>query len=240
MEARTGNAESGDAGTSAVTEASEGAEATAPETTSDSDATATAPDAADSDSDRDVSVRDAPRVLSPTSKWRVLRTRVRAMSFVERVGKMAAHARPSKLQARAALAPRGAADATASSATRHHRPAVATKTLPLPDAPTATFTFTGALDVPDAELDEDVKIERAVLRACLIHGGEFVGDVASVPATNATNADGVAAWRFGSFSPRDEDPEAGGVGVPPAGADRQRRRRTVRRAQRGSRARRRR
>jgi hypothetical protein len=138
------------------------------------------------------------------------------MSFVERVGKMAAHARPSKLQARAALATRGAADATGkqSSATRHHRPAVkSSKTLPLPDAPTATFTFTGALDVPDAfELDEDVKIERAVLRACLIHGGEFVGDVASVPATNATNADGVAAWRFGSFSPRDEDPEAGGVG----------------------------
>ena len=138
------------------------------------------------------------------------------MSFVERVGKMAAHARPSKLQARAALATRGAADATGkqSTAISHHRPAVkSSKTLPLPDAPTATFTFTGALDVPDAfSLDEDVKIERAVLRACLIHGGEFVGDVASVPATNATNADGVAAWRFGSFSPRDEDPEAGGVG----------------------------
>lgn len=212
MEARSGNAESGDAGTSAVTDASGGAEATAPETTNDSDATA-----ADSDSDRD-EVRDAPRVLSPTSKWRVLRTRVRAMSFVERVGKMAAHARPSKLQARAALATQGdAADATGkqSSATKaHHRPAVkSSKTSPLPDAPTATFTFTGALDVPDAfSLDEDVKIERAVLRACLIHGGEFVGDVASVQATNATNADGVAAWRFGSFSPRDEDPEAGGVG----------------------------
>lgn len=211
MEARSGNAESGDAGTSAVTDASGGAEATAPEKTSDSDATA-----ADSDSDRHVSVRDAPRVLSPTSKWRVLRTRVRAMSFVERVGKMAAHARPSKLQARAALATQGdAADATGkqSTAISHHRPAVkSSKTSPLPDAPTATFTFTGALDVPDAELDEDVKIERAVLRACLIHGGEFIGDVASVPATNATNADGVAAWRFGSFSPRDEDPEAGGVG----------------------------
>ena len=202
-----------------MTEASGGAEATsAPDRTVGErtppvaePASGEVSGAADSDSDRD-EVRDAPRILSPTSKWRVLRTRVRAMSFVERVGKMAAHARPSKLQARAALAPRGAADATASSATRHHRPAVATKTLPLPDAPTATFTFTGALDVPDAELDEDVKIERAVLRACLIHGGEFVGDVASVPATNATNADGVAAWRFGSFSPRDEDPEAGGVG----------------------------
>ena len=191
-----------------MTDASGGAEATAPETTNDSDATA-----ADSNSDRD-EVRDAPRVLSPTSKWRVLRTRVRAMSFVERVGKMAAHARPSKLQARAALATRGAADATGKQSTAiSHRPANATKTLTLPDAPTATFTFTGALDVPDAfSLDEDVKIERAVLRACLIHGGEFVGDVASVPATNATNADGVAAWRFGSFSPRDEDPEAGGVG----------------------------
>jgi hypothetical protein len=209
MEARSGNAESGDAGTSAVTDASGGAEATAPETTNDSDATA-----ADSDSDRD-EVRDAPRVLSPTSKWRVLRTRVRAMSFVERVGKMAAHARPSKLQARAALVTRGAADATGKQSTAiSHRPAVkSSKTLPLPDAPTATFTFTGALDVPAPfELDEDVKIERAVLRACLIHGGEFIGDVASVPATSATNADGVAAWRFGSFSPRDEDPEAGGVG----------------------------
>ena len=273
MEARTGNAESGDAGTSAVTDASGGAEATAPETTNDSDATATAPDAPvasaseatsapdrtdgegtppvaepasgevsgalKSDSDRkNDEVCDAPRVLSPTSKWRVLRTRVRAMSFVERVGKMAAHARPSKLQARAAqrLATRGAADATASSATRRlfFRPAVfvATKTVPLPDAPTATFTFTGALDVPDAELDEDVQIERVLLRACLFHGGEFVGDVVSVPATRWKNAEGVAAWRFGSELPTkkaltvadvmasgggdlgqaDEHPEAGGVG----------------------------
>ena len=53
---------------------------------------------------RDDARDDSPRVLSPASKWRVLRTRVRAMSFVERVGKMAAHARPSALQARAALA----------------------------------------------------------------------------------------------------------------------------------------
>ena len=146
---------------------------------------------ATADAARDDADRDSPRVLSPTSKWRVLRTRVRAMSFVERVGKMAAHARPSTLQARAAL-PNG---------NLINLPNVIDR-MSIPDAAdgvdTATFTFTGALDVPDAELDRD--ISRVLLRACLVRGGEFVGAVAAVPGTRTTDADGVAAWRFGRES----------------------------------------
>ena len=217
METRTGNAEPSDAGTS---DASGFAEATASEATNASDATATAPVAslasatgATNASDRaavDASEpipsvptpsvaepepastdADAPRVLSPASKWRVLRTRVRAMSFVERVGKMAAHARPSTLQARAAL-PNG---------NLINLPNVIDR-MSIPDAAdgvdTATFTFTGALDVPDAELDRD--ISRVLLRACLVRGGELVGAVAAVPGTRTTDADGVAAWRFGRES----------------------------------------
>ena len=65
---------------------------------------------------------------------------------------------------------------------------------------TATFTFTGALDVPDAELDRD--ISRVLLRACLVRGGEFVGAVAAVPGARTSDADGVAAWRFGRESRR--------------------------------------
>ena len=146
---------------------------------------------ATADAARDDADRDSPRVLSPTSKWRVLRTRVRAMSFVERVGKMAAHARPSTLQARAAL-PNG---------NLINLPNVIDR-MSIPDAAdgvdTATFTFTGALDVPDAELDRD--ISRVLLRACLVRGGELVGAVAAVPGTRTTDADGVAAWRFGRES----------------------------------------
>ena len=147
---------------------------------------------ATADAARDDADRDSPRVLSPTSKWRVLRTRVRAMSFVERVGKMAAHARPSTLQARAAL-PNG---------NLMNLPNVIIDRMSISDAAdgvdTATFTFTGALDVPDAELDRD--ISRVLLRACLVRGGELVGAVAAVPGTRTTDADGVAAWRFGRES----------------------------------------
>ena len=143
---------------------------------------------ATADAARDDADRDSPRVLSPTSKWRVLRTRVRAMSFVERVGKMAAHARPSTLQARAAL-PNG---------NLINLPNVIDR-MSIPDAAdgvdTATFTFTGALDVPDAELDREVS--HVTLRACLCVGGELVGAVAAVPATRTSDAAGVAAWRFG-------------------------------------------
>jgi hypothetical protein len=114
------------------------------------------------------------------------------MSFVERVGKMAAHARPSTLQARAAL-PNG---------NLMNLPNVIIDRMSISDAAdgvdTATFTFTGALDVPDAELDRD--ISRVLLRACLVRGGELVGAVAAVPGTRTTDADGVAAWRFGRES----------------------------------------
>ena len=147
---------------------------------------------ATADAARDDADRDSPRVLSPTSKWRVLRTRVRAMSFVERVGKMAAHARPSALQARAALANLKNVDNLADAGALASGPDAAD------GVDTATFTFTGALDVPDAELDRD--ISRVLLRACLVRGGELVGAVAAVPGTRTTDADGVAAWRFGRES----------------------------------------
>ena len=222
METRTGNAEPSDAGTS---DASGFAEATASEATNASDATATAPVAslasatgATNASDRaavDASEpipsvptpsvaepepastdADAPRVLSPASKWRVLRTRVRAMSFVERVGKMAAHARPSKLQALAALPNRSAADTVhPSSAARGAFVRGGSAAKPAAPVDAATFTFTGALDVPDAELDREVS--HVTLRACLCVGGELVGAVAAVPATRTSDAAGVAAWRFG-------------------------------------------
>ena len=154
---------------------------------------------ATADAARDDADRDSPRVLSPASKWRVLRTRVRAMSFVERVGKMAAHARPSTLQARAAL-PNVNLNLNVNPNVVHLADAGAPD---VPDAAevnvdTATFTFTGALDVPDAELDRD--ISRVLLRACLVRGGEFVGAVAAVPGTRVSDADGVAAWRFGRES----------------------------------------
>ena len=152
---------------------------------------ATASDAARDDADR-----DSPRVLSPTSKWRVLRTRVRAMSFVERVGKMAAHARPSTLQARAAL-PNGNLMMNLPNGNRMSIPRTAADGVDTA-IDTFTFTFTGALDVPDAELDRD--ISRVLLRACLVRGGEFVGPVAAVPGTRTSDADGVAAWRFGRES----------------------------------------
>jgi len=150
---------------------------------------------ATADAARDDADRDSPRVLSPTSKWRVLRTRVRAMSFVERVGKMAAHARPSTLQARAAL-PNGNLMMNLPNGNRMSIPDAADGVDTAID--TFTFTFTGALDVPDAELDRD--ISRVLLRACLVRGGEFVGAVAAVPGTRTSDADGVAAWRFGRES----------------------------------------
>ena len=153
---------------------------------------ATASDAARDDADR-----DSPRVLSPTSKWRVLRTRVRAMSFVERVGKMAAHARPSTLQARAALPNGNLMMNLPNVIDRMSIPRTAADGVDTA-IDTATFTFTGALDVPDAELDRD--ISRVLLRACLVRGGEFVGGVAAVPGTRTSDADGVAAWRFGRES----------------------------------------
>ncbi len=151
---------------------------------------------ATADAARDDADRDSPRVLSPTSKWRVLRTRVRAMSFVERVGKMAAHARPSTLQARAAL-PNGNLMMNLPNGNLMNLPNGNPRDA-ADGVDTATFTFTGALDVPDAELDRD--ISRVLLRACLVRGGELVGAVAAVPGTRTSDADGVAAWRFGRES----------------------------------------
>ena len=52
------------------------------------------------------------------------------------------------------------------------------------------------MDVPDAEMSR--KISHALLRACLFDRGEFIGNVAVVPATRTTDAQGVAAWRFES------------------------------------------
>ena len=224
METITGNAERSDAGTSdAALEATNASDATA--TTPDAPV-ASASEAANAEKDpprvgssepppsvpspgktaepaspvsgataaRDDARDDSPRVLSPASKWRVLRTRVRAMSFVERVGKMAAHARPSALQARAALPNLKNVDNLADAGALASGPDAAD------GVDTATFTFTGALDVPDAELDRD--ISRVLLRACLVRGGEFVGAVAAVPGARTSDADGVAAWRFGRESRR--------------------------------------
>ena len=50
------------------------------------------------------------------------------------------------------------------------------------------------MDVPDAEMSR--KISHALLRACLFDRGEFIGNVAVVPATRTTDAQGVAAWRL--------------------------------------------
>ena len=198
METITGNAERSDAGTSdAALEATNASDATA--TTPDAPV-ASASEAANAEKDpprvgssepppsvpspgktaepaspvsgataaRDDARDDSPRVLSPASKWRVLRPRVRAMSFVERVGKMAAHARP-----RAAGARRARIENCRQSGRRRARVG------PRPRTASTRRSFTGALDVPDAELDRD--ISRVLLRACLICGGEFVDAVAAVP-----------------------------------------------------------
>ena len=122
------------------------------------------------------------------------------MTFIERVGKMAAHARPSKLR-ELSLRPRALLR-------RRDRPRVSpdgSKVIDCPanpttgapadvDAPTVTVQFVQAMDVPDAEMSR--KISHALLRACLFDRGEFIGNVAVVPATRTTDAaQGVAAWR---------------------------------------------
>ncbi len=130
-------------------------------------------------------------------KWKSVKRAVRMMTFIERVGKMAAYARPSKLKELslkpehaypAAIVPHVASDASGvvdCGATR-----------PIAPAPSALCTFTRALDVPSAEVDR--KIARVLVRVCLwdADAGAFVGNVASVPAREATDAQGVAAWKF--------------------------------------------
>ena len=123
------------------------------------------------------------------------------MTFIERVGKMAAHARPSKLRElsfdpahsyAAAIVPRVSPDGSKVI----DCPANPTTGAPADvDAPTVTVQFVQAMDVPDAEMSR--KISHALLRACLFDRGEFIGNVAVVPATRTTDAQGVAAWRFG-------------------------------------------
>ena len=139
--------------------------------------------------------------LASGSKWVSAQASVRMMTFIERVGKMAAHARPSKLRElsfdpahsyAAAIVPRVSPDGSKVI----DCPANPTTGAPADvDAPTVTVQFVQAMDVPDAEMSR--KISHALLRACLFDRGEFVGNVAVVPATRTTDAQGVAAWRFG-------------------------------------------
>ena len=139
--------------------------------------------------------------LTPGSKWKSAQTSVRMMTFIERVGNMAAHARPSKLRElsfdiahsyAAAIVPRVSPDGSKVI----DCPSDPTTGAPSDvDAPTVTVQFVQAMDVPDAEMSR--KISHALLRACLFDRGEFVGNVAVVPATRTTDAQGVAAWRFG-------------------------------------------
>ena len=139
--------------------------------------------------------------LASGSKWVSAQASVRMMTFIERVGKMAAHARPSKLRElsfdpRALLRrrdrpprlPRWLEGDRLPREPDHGAPADV-------DAPTVTVQFVQAMDVPDAEMSR--KISHALLRACLFDRGEFIGNVAVVPATRTTDAQGVAAWRFG-------------------------------------------
>ena len=139
--------------------------------------------------------------LASGSKWVSAQASVRMMTFIERVGKMAAHARPSKLRElsfdpahsyAAAIVPRVSPDGSKVI----DCPANPTTGAPADvDAPTVTVQFVQAMDVPDAEMSR--KISHALLRACLFDRGEFIGNVAVVPATRTTDAQGVAAWRFG-------------------------------------------
>ena len=111
--------------------------------------------------------------LASGSKWVSAQASVRMMTFIERVGKMAAHARPSKLRElsfdpahsyAAAIVPRVSPDGSKVI----DCPANPTTGAPADvDAPTVTVQFVQAMDVPDAEMSRRSRT-RYSARVCSI------------------------------------------------------------------------
>ena len=158
-------------------------------------------------------ISSEPFRLLPNSKWKILKSKVRMMNFVQRVGKMAAHARPSKLQVIATQPTHGIAHAVVPAVNDDGTRVVGFETVtkelqsssgapkqstPKPEAVTTfAVTFSGALDVPDAGIDRD--IEYVLLRAAMFETetNNFIGNVSTVLASTVTDAAGVVTWRFG-------------------------------------------